>query len=224
MAPNAPRLKRSDVVKALHEGMAEAVHDFTAWTKGEYLGAWGVESILTAGCARRLSAATTAIGSKSALTLEQTFSGLIEYSGRQTPRGRPTEAERRLASKTKGRIDIVLWNAHSTPRAMIEVKRSAGRQGLLADADRVIDFIRCAGKTYKGSVRYGLVATVVSGPEGKGRENVLKKARVRRHALAERARERGMAFDCDGPVWLGDLGTWDKEVAATYVFTFRPKR
>lgn len=171
-----PQLKRAAVMSALHQGMTGAVHYFSAWTGGEYLCDWGIEGFMTSACARRLAREATTVGSKSLLTLEQRFADIIDFSGRQPGRGRPTDAARRLAAKMSGRVDMVLWNVDGTPRAMIEVKRDAGVKGLTTDADRVIDFVKSAGRTYKGWVRYGLVATVVGGPAGKGQDNVKAKA------------------------------------------------
>ena len=75
-------MNRGQVIAALHEGIATGVSDFHAWTRGEYLGDWGVESVLTSACARALAEKSVLVGSPKALSIEQTFQGIMDYSQR----------------------------------------------------------------------------------------------------------------------------------------------
>lgn len=201
-----------------------AVHEFCAWTDGEFLGEWGVESLMTASCARALARTAKRTGATDTLTLEQSFAGILAFSDRETPPGRPSSARKRVDDKTSGRMDIVVWKDGVAPRVMIEIKRHSGIAGLTADAVRVIDFIRCAGKAYKGSVRYGLVATMFSGPAARGLDYVVGKADERIAKLAKLAKKHGMAFTYDGPQWIENLKSHKEVSACTYVFAFSPHR
>jgi hypothetical protein len=215
-------MNREQVIAALHEGMATGVSDFHAWTAGEYLGDWGVESVLTSACARSLAFTAARVGSPKALTIEQTFQGIMDYSKRRGHPGRPTKAASRIANKSTGRVDIVLWNAEATPRAIIEIKRTADTRGLVADAQRVIDFIKHAGATYGGSVRYGLVAIIVSGASSRGRERLLARAGKRQAALEKLATRAKMGFLPHGPKWLDAATAGPDQLACSYVFEFKP--
>ena len=215
-------MNRGQVIAALHEGIATGVSDFHAWTRGEYLGDWGVESVLTSACARALADKSALVGSPKALSIEQTFQGIMDYSQRMGRPGRPTKAASRIANKSTGRVDIVLWNAEVTPRAIIEIKRTAAIGGLVADAERVIDFIEHGGATYGGSVRYGLVATLVSGATSRGRERLLERAKKRQAALEKVAARAKMCFRAHGPEWLDEATVDPDQLACSYVFEFKP--
>jgi hypothetical protein len=203
--------------------MAAGVSDFHQWTGGEFLGDWGVESVLTVACARSLATQAADIGSPKALTIEQTFQGIMDYSRQRGHPGRPTAAARRIAEKSTGRVDLVLWNAEATPRAIIEIKRTGAAAGLVADAQRVIDFVVHGGATYGGSVRYGMVASIFSGAASRGKKRLLDRAGKREHALERTARAAKMTFCSHGPKWLDEAQVGDDQVACTYVFEFRPE-
>jgi hypothetical protein len=164
------------------------------------------------------------VRSPKALTIEQTFQGIMDYSKRQGRPGRPTAAACRIAEKSTGRVDLVLWNAEITPRAIIEIKRNAAASGLVADAQRVIDFVHHGGATYGGSVRYGLVATIVAGAASRGEGGVIELAGKREKALRKTAKTAKMDFRSHGPRWLDATVVGPDQLACTYVFEFSPSR
>ena len=93
-------------------------------------------------CAQAIACQIEDAHSGAMLTLEQTFQGIVEFSRAKAGRGRPTLNASRVREKPTGRADIVLWNRGNTPRAIIEIKRQPGKDGLLKDAQRVIDFAK----------------------------------------------------------------------------------
>lgn len=195
-------MDRDDVVAALHTGMGDAVRDFHAWTDGGSIEDWGVESLLTAACARALAEASRRTATGPILTLEQTFAGVVEYSRRWPGAGRPTKAAKAIKDKPTGRVDIVVWNRSGTPRAVIEIKRSDTIAGLKDDAERIAAFICTAGRLYEGSIRYGAVATLVhASTKGK---RLKGKVRLRREAIGQIADKAGLRWRCDGPKPIHD--------------------
>lgn len=211
-------MNREQVIEALHEGMALAVRDYHAWTNGASIEEWGVESLLTAACAGALAKAAKEEAHGPFLTLEQTFAGLLEYSERYSPSGRPTKAAARLKSKPTGRMDIVIWNRAGTPRAVIEVKRSDGTAGLKEDAERVAGFITTAGRLYDGSVRYGAVATLI---HASTREGFLRRKEDARSAVIfEVADKAGLKCRMIGPREIHDPTEKRDRSVWSYVFLF----
>lgn len=118
------------------------------------------------------------------------------------------------------RVDLVLWNGNGTPRAIIEVKRSDTIAGIVADGERLTDFVKYAGRAYGGSVRYGLLATLFQHPVGSSPSSRTQKVMRRYDALSDLAQARGFRLRSHGPraVHLGALRTYCE--VETVVFEF----
>lgn len=219
-AGRAAQVSRSVVIGAVHQGMRRAVREFEQWTDGESLAEWGVEPVLTANCARSICRAARSAGGRTAVTLEQSFGSILDWSARRHRIGRPPEGARRLMEQPNRRVDIVFWNGNGTPRAIIEVKRSDTVAGLVTDAERLTDFIRYAGRAYGGTVRYGLLATLFQHPAKASPSDRTRKI-IRRHdALSDLAQARGFRLRAHGPqaVPLDGLKTYC--TVETVVFEF----
>ena len=196
------------MIEAVHTGTGLAIREFERWTDGESLADWGVEPVLTANCARAISRAARAAGGLTSVTLEQSFGGLLDWSARRHRAGRPPEGARRLIDQPNKRVDLVLWNGNGTPRAIVEVKRSDTVAGLVADGERLTDFVRYAGRAYGGTVRYGLLATLFQHPAGASPSSRTQKVMRRYDALSALAQARGFRLRFHGPrpVRLDGLG------------------
>lgn len=216
-------MQRGDVIEALHLGMAQAVRDFHGWTMGESIKDWGVESVLTNACARELHARMRRAKVVTPLTLEQDFGSILDFSERQRGPGRPTTGDAAVTSKPRGRVDIVLWTSAPKPRAIIEIKRVDGAAGLMADAARVCAFMRAAGRELGGSVRYGVVATIVDAARDR-RQDLIAKARRRRVRMEAWARKHRFALDITGPREILESKGEGDRCMATLVFLFAPDR
>ncbi len=210
--------------------MAEAVRDFHAWTGGESIEEWGVESLLTSTCARHLATAIKDNGDTALITMEQTFAGILAYSQRWIQPGRRPDCLRDVEDKPGGKVDLVLWtrtsgpDAPDKPRAMIEIKRSERTEGLCEDAVRVINFVRAAGASYGGTVRYGAVATLLRAPTARAKAAMKDKVIHRKTAVAKLAKKHGMSLNVSGPRWVGDPNDERGHRTATVVFVLSPSR
>lgn len=206
----AAQVSRDTVIGALHSGMSLAVREFERWTDGESLAEWGVEPVLTVNCARAICRAARAAGGRTSVTLEQNFGSLLDWSARRHRPGRPPEGARRLVNQPNKRVDLVLWNGNGSPRAIIEVKRSDTVAGVVADGERLTDFVRYAGRAYGGTVRYGLLATLFQHPAGASPTSRTQKVMRRYNALSDLAQARGFRLRAHGPkpVPLGSLRSY----------------
>lgn len=218
--PRAAQVSREVVISAIQVGMGQAVREFEQWTDGESLAEWGVEALLTANCARSISRASRRVGGRAAVTLEQSFGSLLDWSARRHRPGRPPEGARRLIEKAACRVDLVIWNGNNTPRAVVEVKRSDTVAGLVADAERLTDFVRYAGRSYGGSVRYGLLATVFQHPATSSAADRNRKLKRRIEALRTVARDQGFRLKVHGPTAVRLRGLRDYCAVETVVFEF----
>ena len=216
----AAQVSRDIVVGAVHTGMRLAVREFERWTDGESLADWGVESVLTTNCARAICRAARASGGLTSVTLEQSFASLLDWRARRNRPGRPPEAARRLIDQPNKRVDLVLWNGNGTPRAIVEVKRSDTVSGLVADAERLTDFVRYAGRAYGGTVRYGLLATLVQHPISASPSARTQKVCRRYDALSELAQARGFRLRVHGPYPAPFEGGHHRCDVETIVFEF----
>lgn len=216
----AAQVSRDTVIAAVHTGMRLAVREFERWTDGESLADWGVEPVLTASCARAICRAARASGGLTSITLEQSFASLLAWSARRHHSGRPPETARRLIDQPNKRIDLVLWNGNGTPRAIVEVKRSDTVSGLVSDAERLTDFVRYAGRSYEGTLRYGLLATLVQHPTSSSPPARTQKILRRYDALAELARARGFRLRVHGPHPAPFEGRHHRCDVETVVFEF----
>ncbi|MDB5470144.1 MAG: hypothetical protein JWR84_1704 [Caulobacter sp.] len=218
------RLRRPLVIEALHQGMGKAVSDFESWSDGESLADWGVEPVLTTYCAQTLWRASQKANAKTAITLEQHFGALLEWSGRRKRPGRPSTRHKALLERQSRRADLVLWNADITPRAIIEIKRSSAAEGLRRDAERLMSFIEFAGSAYEGSVRYGLLGVVIQNSARARLETCVRKFDEKRFALQEVAEAAGLRFVCHGPREVRLRAQAERCRVSTVVFEFAQVR
>ncbi|HWU13803.1 MAG TPA: hypothetical protein VN157_07300 [Caulobacter sp.] len=222
-------MDRRDVINALHEGMAQAVRDFHAWTD-ESIDEWGVESLLTASCARALHDAIQQADDRSLITIEQSFAGIMAFSQAELRRGRKTRSQVRVDDKPGGRVDLVLWSRTDPkvdpdkPRAIVEIKRSSRSDGLVKDAGRVIDFINAAGRAYKGTVRYGLMAVLLQTKVADADTALFNKLQLRKGKLDTEAKKHGMVVDMPPARWVDDPHPETGYRTATVVFVLKAKQ
>ena len=157
-------LARAILVEAVQEGLAKGVRKFERWTCGEPLSWYGAENVLSVYVAEAIGKCIVDAGTSHLITMEQNFRDIVAFSKRQHP-GRPHTKFAALRDHETKRVDIVLWNRSAEPKGIIEIKRNAAVGGLLADADRVVDFIGFCGREFGGTIGFGLVACVVEAPD-----------------------------------------------------------
>ncbi len=188
----------------------------------EIISAFGVESLLTVECARAIIQHMDEIEQSKPITLEQTFAGIVEFSGKLVRRGPVRKAERKIRGKQAGRVDLVLWNAGGTPRVMVEIKRKSGRQGLEADAVRIIDFLESFGKIGGGSLRYGLVATLFHRRGNRTKAQVETMVKTRGDALTKLVKTKGAAVSWGSAEWIAipDYSDEGEERVCSVVYCF----
>lgn len=215
------RVSRPQVLTALHTGMADAIRDYAQWTKGETLTAWASEGFLVTYCARALTRTIDRSDSAMSITLEQHFGEVLDHSQRLGKKGRRFKHEEDLLSRPSRRVDLLLWNAKNTPRAVIEIKRSAGIGGLRADAGRICQFVRYAGKAYDGSIQYGVLATTAQLAAGSSSAAIDRFHQPRREALQQVAHAHDMVLETPPPRTVSVRDLHVPCLMQTMVYVFR---
>ncbi|WP_143424264.1 hypothetical protein [Geoanaerobacter pelophilus] len=148
------RISIPSIINATLTGIKNAQTQYQVWTGGNWL--WQApEYLITTNIAANISGIK---GSKY-ITLENGASEAIEDAGAKG-RGRlPTDF------REAGRVDILLWWADNTPRAIIEVKNQiSGTDQYHHDLKRISSFLK--RKPDVSSLQFGLFAFYDSAYDG----------------------------------------------------------
>lgn len=147
------------ICKAVGVGFERALERYLHWNSFDTIRRNLVESVALTSVAEALGEALEMAGEGPYLTLEQTFSEIVDWAAAKTKVGRKSALEQGINGKPNGRVDIVLWNKSWQPRVAIEIKTGIAIAPLRADAERVIGFAKHLGRLTEGSMRYGIVGT-----------------------------------------------------------------
>lgn len=163
------------IIQAVLDGIEDAEKTYEQWSGGEWL-AYSAEHVISGFVARSIMK----IPGSQYLTIEQRCRDAIESAcGKR--RGKLAQA-----SRPDGRIDLLLWWAKDSPRAVVEIKNNVYNYNgqCEADVDRIANLLLMSNTT----LQFGLFVFYSSADDGKikkatdkltGRfRNVLSRARV----------------------------------------------
>lgn len=142
------------IAGAVISGIEKAQADYERMSGGEWLWA-AAEYLLTTYIAREIGALP---GSKF-VTVESHGQTAITDAGATVPGPKPRKA------RLRGRFDLLLWWANSTPRAVIEVKNQPrGQSGWFHDIERITSVLNIGRDST--SMQFGAFAYYYSAADG----------------------------------------------------------
>nr|WP_024307799.1 hypothetical protein [Pseudomonas sp. P818] len=165
------------IAGAIIGGIEKAQKDYERMSGGEWLWA-AAEYVLTTYIARELDALP---GAKF-VTVESHGQSAITDAGATVPGPKPRKA------RLRGRFDVLLWWANSTPRAVIEVKNQPrGQSGWFHDIERITSVLGIGRDST--SMQFGAFAyyySAVDGSQYSAEEKVLRKLERVKHLVSEK--------------------------------------
>ncbi|MCP4349091.1 MAG: hypothetical protein GY795_26725 [Desulfobacterales bacterium] len=147
----ASKISIQNIIDSALRGIAKAQKNYEEWTGGEWL--WTApEYLLTTSVASEIAKIK---GATKYLTLENNTYQALEDAG-ATGKGKLHSDLR-----ANGKVDILLWWANSTPRAVIEVKNQVSNiKDCQADIKRIKQLLK--RKSNVSSFQFGLFAFYTS--------------------------------------------------------------
>ena len=213
-------IAKDAVIKAVLSGMTTANSKFERWSKGSWVGDYGVEGFMVAHIAAALRKEQDEC---ERLLLEATFKEIIQKAlNTPHPPGSP-----RKALKDRDRADITLFDQDDRTVHVIEVKRKWEKPKCLRDIKRLLALLDACAKQRSGSLKYGFLAlpiveSATTRPEVRGKIRA-KARRIEKEVRTEALGNFRAEFCLGGMRWYPKSKYYDEEkeyALAPFCLTF----